>query len=380
MNIQRFVISGFKHWLGTPQSDYDRAWKYTEPKNMKYRKLGQSDIQVSVICLGSMTWGMQNSEQEAHAQLDYAVDAGVNFIDTAEMYPVPPKAETQGLTEQYLGSWLARRPDRDKFTIATKVSARADWLPYLREGKAKLDRKNIETAVDASLKRLQCEYIDLYQMHWPERDSNYFGKLNYYHAPDKDGVPISETLDVLKDLVDMGKIKYIGICNETAWGVSEYLKLAREQIGPKIVSIQNPYSLLNRSFEIGLAEIAHRENVGLLAYSPLGFGTLSGKYLEGNAQDNARLNLFGERYQRYSTEAGIRATSDYVNLAQQYGLDPAQMALAYVNSRPFLTSSIIGATTLEQLEANIGSVDIEPPKELLRAIEKIHVLHPNPCP
>ncbi len=347
---------------------------------MKYRQLGQTDIQVSVICLGSMTWGQQNSEAEAHAQLDYAVDAGVNFIDSAEMYPVPPRAETQGLTEQYIGSWPGRRRHRDKLIIASKVSARAEWLPYLRGGKTRLDKVNIEAALHASLKRLKCDYIDLYQLHWPERDSNYFGQLNYYHAPDKDGVAIDETLGVLADLVRAGKIRHIGVCNETAWGVSEYLKLAEKAVGPRIVSIQNPYNLLNRSFEIGLAEFAHREQVGLLAYSPLGFGTLSGKYLQYNKPQNARLSIFGERYKRYSTKQGIKATADYVNLARQYGLEPAQMALAYVNSRAFLTSTIIGATTLKQLRDNIDSINIDLSKDLLRSIEKIHVLHPYPCP
>lgn len=347
---------------------------------MKYRQLGQSELQVSVICLGTMTWGQQNSESEAHAQLDYALDAGINFIDTAELYPVPPKAETQGLTEQYLGTWLAKGQHREKLVIATKACARADWIPYLRNGQVKLDKKNIEAALNASLKRLQCDYIDLYQLHWPERDSNYFGQLNYYHAPEKDGVPIAETLGVLNDLVIAGKIRHIGVCNETAWGVSEFLKLSEQEIGPKIVTVQNPYSLLNRSFEIGLAEIAHRESVRLLAYSPLGFGTLSGKYLNENSPEKARLNLFGDRYLRYSNDAGVKATREYVNLANQYDLSPAQMALAYVNSRPFLTSTIIGATTLEQLQMNIASIDIDLPKDLLRDIEKIHTLHPNPCP
>jgi len=347
---------------------------------MKYRQLGQTDIQVSLLCLGSMTWGQQNSEAEAHAQLDYAVDAGMNFVDCAEMYPVPPRAETQGLTEQYIGSWPGKRLHRDKLIITSKVSARAEWLPYLRGGKTRLDKKNIEAALHASLKRLQCDYIDLYQLHWPERDSNYFGQLNYYHAPDKDGVPIAETLGVLAELVRAGKIRNIGVCNETAWGVSEYLKLAEKAVGPRIVSIQNPYNLLNRSFEIGLAEFAHREQVGLLAYSPLGFGTLSGKYLHGKKPPNARLSIFGERYKRYSTEQGIKATADYVNLARQFALEPAQMALAYANSRPFLTSSIIGATTLKQLRDNIDSINIDLSKDLLRSIEKIHVLHPYPCP
>jgi aryl-alcohol dehydrogenase-like predicted oxidoreductase len=347
---------------------------------MQYRQLGETNTQVSVICLGSMTWGEQNNEKEAHAQLDFAIESGVNFIDTAEMYPVPPKAETQGLTEKYLGSWLNNRTDRDQLIITSKVSAQADWLPYLRNGEVKLDKKNITEAVDASLKRLQCDYIDLYQLHWPERDSNYFGQLNYYHAPESDGIPISETLGVLAELVDIGKIKHVGVCNETAWGVNEYLKLAQQQVGPKIVSIQNPYSLLNRSFEIGLAEIAHREHTGLLAYSPLGFGTLSGKYLNAKQRENARLSIFGERYKRYSTEQGVQATLEYVNLAREYGLDPAQMALAYVNSRPFLTSTIIGATTTVQLQDNIASVDIVLSKELLRSIEKIHVSYPYPCP
>ena len=347
---------------------------------MIYQRLGQSDIQVSKLCLGSMTWGQQNSEQEAHAQLDMAVDAGINFIDSAEMYPVPPKSETQGLTESYIGSWLRLRGNRDKVIIASKVAARAEWLPYLRDGKACLDRKNIMAAVDASLQRLACDYIDLYQTHWPERDANYFGQLNYYHAPEKDGVPIEETLETLEELVKFGKVRQLGVSNETAWGLNKYLSSAEAGLGSRVVSIQNPYNLLNRSFEIGLAEIAQRESVGLLAYSPLGFGTLSGKYLQGKLPKNSRLKLFGERYQRYSTEAGQKACAEYLKLAQAYDLDPAQMALAFVNSRPFLTSTIIGATTLEQLATNIGSINIELPKDLLRKIEQVHVLHPNPCP
>ena len=347
---------------------------------MKYRQLGQTDVQVSVICLGSMTWGQQNTERQAHTQLDYATGAGVNFIDTAEMYPVPPNAKTQGLTEEYIGSWFKKGKKRQDLIIASKVSAQADWLPYLRNGNARLDKKNIELALNDSLRRLQCDYIDLYQLHWPERDSNYFGQLNYYHAPEKDGVPIAETLGVLADLKQSGKIRHIGVCNETAWGVSEYLNLARSGSGPRIVSVQNPYNLLNRSFEIGLAEIAHREKTGLLAYSPLGFGTLSGKYLENKTPENARLMVFGERYKRYSTSQGVEACTEYVNLARENGLEPAQMALAYVNSRPFLTSTIIGATTLQQLQNNIASVDIDLSKDMLRSLENIHVLYPYPCP
>ncbi len=346
---------------------------------MEYNKLGQTDNEVSKICLGTMTWGEQNTESEAHEQLNYAVDAGINFIDTAEMYPVAPKAETQGLTESYIGSWLAKRQDRDKLIIASKVCAQQDWLPYLRNGEAKLDKKNIHAALDASLKRLQTDYIDLYQMHWPERDTNFFGKLGYYHAPEKDGVAIAETLDVLGGLVKEGKIRTIGISNETAWGCAEYLRVANEQNLPRIVSIQNPYNLLNRTFEIGLSEFSHREQVGLLAYSPLAFGVLSGKYLNDAKPAGTRLILF-DRFTRYTNPQATTATEAYVILAKENGLDPSQMALAYINSRPFLTSNIIGATTMEQLKTDIESINVKLTKDTIRAIEDIHEKIPNPSP
>lgn len=346
---------------------------------MQYKPLGRTDIKVSLLCLGTMTWGEQNSEAEGHAQLDYAVAAGINFIDTAELYPVPPRAETQGHTESILGTWLKKRKDRDRLIIATKICAAADWIPYIRDGAARLDRRNIESALNDSLRRLQTDYIDLYQIHWPERDTNFFGKLGYYHAPEKDGVPIEETLGVLGDMVQAGKIRHIGVCNETPWGLAEYLRIAAQKGLPRIVSIQNPYSLLNRTFEIGAAEFAHRENVGLLAYSPLGFGVLTGKYLNGVQPDKARLTLFN-RFQRYLNEQGIRCTERYVALARNYGLEPAQMALAFVHSRPFLTSTIIGATRMEQLKTNIESASITLSKDILRAIEDIHTAQPNPCP
>ena len=346
---------------------------------MEYKRLGRTDIEVSLLCLGTMTWGEQNTEAEAHEQLDYAFDAGINFIDTAEMYPVAPKEETQGRTENYIGSWLSKRKDRDKLIIASKVCPPADWIPYLGNGDAKLDRKNIETALDASLKRLQTDYLDLYQLHWPERDTNYFGKLGYYHAPEKDGVSIEETLGVLNDLVQAGKIRQLGISNETAWGTSEYLRVSDQKQFPRIVSIQNPYNLLNRSFEIGLSEFSHREEVGLLAYSPLAFGVLSGKYLNGAKPEGARITLF-ERFSRYTNENGIACTEAYVNLAKASGLDPAQMALAFVNTRPFLTSNIIGATNMTQLKSNIASLDVKLPKDVLREIENIHDKQANPCP
>ena len=347
---------------------------------MQYRKLGHTDIEVSVICLGSMTWGEQNTLEQAQQQLDYAVAWGVNFIDTAELYPSPMRAETQGTTEAHTGVWLKKRADRDKLIIATKITPAAPYIDYLRDGNNRLDKKNMTLAVDASLRRLQTDYIDLYQIHWPERDTNFFGRQDYYHAPEKDGTPIEETLDALAEQIKAGKIRYVGVSNETPWGVSEYLRLAREAGLPRIVSIQNPYSLLNRLFETGLAEFAHREQVGLLAYSPLGFGVLSGKYLDGNRPAGARLTLFGAKYKRYATPVATACTRQYVELAREYDLDPAQLALAFVNQRPFLTSSIIGATSMEQLAANIASVNLELDRNVLRRIEELHRAQPNPCP
>ena len=345
---------------------------------MHYRRLGRTDLDVSLICLGTMTWGEQNTEAEAHQQLDAAVAAGVNFIDAAEMYPVPPKAETYGATEKYIGTWLKKRQQREKVILATKVIGRSDFS-YVRDGVQRLDRKNIEAALNASLQRLQTDYIDLYQLHWPDRNTNYFGKLGYEHDPSDDPVSIDETLTVLGDLVAAGKVRHIGLSNESPWGVMTFLRAA-ERLGlPRVVSIQNPYCLLNRTFEVGLAEIAHHENVGLLAYSPLGFGVLSGKYLNGARPAAARLTLF-TRFTRYNNPVAVAATQKYVELAQRYSLDPAQMALAYVNSRSFITSTIIGATSLEQLRNNIASIDVTLSPEVVSAIETIHQGHPNPAP
>lgn len=346
---------------------------------MEYRNLGHTDIKVSVICLGTMTWGEQNTEKEAHEQLDYAVGNGINFIDTAEMYPVPPKKETYGLTEKYIGTWLKKRQDRNQLVLATKVVGRADWVPYIRDGAPCLDRKNIEQALNASLKRLQTDYIDLYQLHWPDRNTNFFGRLGFQPGPTEQTVALEETLTVLGEQVKQGKIRYIGVSNETPWGVMSLLHLSQKLNLPRLVSIQNPYSLLNRTFEIGLAEISHREQVGLLAYSPLGFGVLSGKYLGNNKPPKARLTLF-DRFTRYNNPQAKAATEAYVALATAQRLDPAQMALAYVNSRPFLTSTIIGATTLEQLKTNMGSVGLKLNQEVLNSIEAIHQQQPNPAP
>lgn len=344
---------------------------------MDYRQLGKTPIQVSKICLGTMTWGEQNTETEAHQQLDTAVAAGVNFIDTAEMYPVPPKAETQGLTEQYLGSWLNKRGKRDDLIIASKVVGRSD-MSYLRGG-PRLNANQIKEACEASLKRLQTDYIDLYQIHWPERKTNFFGQLGYQHQDDHQAISIEETLLACEELVREGKVCYLGISNETPWGMHEYLRLAEQQELPYIQSIQNPYNLLNRTFEVGLAEMAIREQVGLLAYSPLGFGVLSGKYLNQTWPASARLTLY-KRFQRYTSPLAETATAKYVQLAQDFGLNPAQMALAFVNDRPFVTSNIIGATSLEQLESNLASAEITLTEEQREIIERIHLEQPNPCP
>ena len=345
---------------------------------MQHRRLGRSDLNVSEICLGTMTWGEQNSEAEAHEQLDRALDAGVNFIDTAEMYPVPARAQTQGRTERYIGSWLAKRRCRDRVVLATKVAGRSADMEWVRGG-PRLTANHIGQAVNSSLERLQTDYIDLYQIHWPERKTNFFGRLGYRHSDAQDSVPLLETLSALKTHVDAGKIRYVGVSNETPWGVMRYLALA-ERLGlPRIVSIQNPYNLLNRTFEIGLAEIAHREDVPLLPYSPLAFGTLTGKYSGGAKPADARLTLFPQ-FSRYTGRLGQTTAARYVELARSHGLNPAQMALAYVRSRPFVASTIIGATTMAQLEENLASVGLTLPEEVEEAIEAIHTEQPNPCP
>lgn len=348
---------------------------------MEYRRLGTTDLDVSVICLGTMTWGVQNSEADAHAQLDRAVDHhGINFIDTAEMYPIPPTRENQGTTERHLGTWLKARPGkRAKLVIATKVVGMNNTAPYMRDGKGRLDRAAIVTAIEGSLRRLQIDCIDLYQTHSPDRASNIFGRQDYVHVPEKDGTPIEETLRALEDLVKSGKVRHVGVSNETPWGVHEHLKQTQAHALPRIQSIQNPYSLLNRSFEIGLAEMAIRERCGLLAYSPLGMGLLSGKYLDGARPAGARLTLF-DRFKRYNKPRQEPATRAYVALAREAGLDPAQMALAFVNSRPFVTANIIGATTLAQLDSNAGSAMVKLGADLIARIDAIHMENPNPCP
>ena len=345
---------------------------------MEYRQLGRSDLQVSALCLGSMTWGEQNSEAEGFAQIDRAKACGINFLDTAEMYPVPPRRDTYGATERIIGNYFKARGDRADWILASKVAGPGNGIDYIRGGQLKHNRQHIVAALDDSLKRLQTDWIDLYQLHWPERSTNFFGQLGYRHQ-EQDFTPLQATLEVLGEQVNAGKIRHIGLSNETAWGTMKYLQLA-DQLGlPRAVSIQNPYNLLNRSFEVGLAEVAMREQCGLLAYSPLAFGMLSGKYENGARPANARITLFS-RFARYTNPQAIAACSRYVTLAREHGLDPAQMALAFVTRQPFVTSNIIGATSLEQLESNLGSLSLELSDELLDAIEAIHREQPNPAP
>ncbi|QGM21953.1 NADP(H)-dependent aldo-keto reductase [Spiribacter sp. 2438] len=346
---------------------------------MEYRQLGPTDLNVSALCLGTMTWGKQNTQDEAFAQLDYALERGINFIDTAEMYPVPPESETQGATETMIGNWLAARDNRDRVILATKIAG--PGLGTVRDGKTDYGSKDIRAAVEASLQRLQTEVIDLYQLHWPARQSNFFGKLGFQvDASEPDPMPgMLAALEALQRMVDEGKIRYVGLSNESAWGTMKFLELAERHGLPRVVSVQNPYNLLNRSYEIGLAEVSHREQVGLLPYSPLAFGVLSGKYLGGERPAGARLTLF-ERFTRYTKGPGLEATEAYVNLAREHGLDPSQMALAWVTEQPFVASNIIGATTLEQLKTNIDSIDVRLDEDLLKGIEAIHADRPNPCP
>ena len=346
---------------------------------MHYHRIPHSTLEVSQLGLGTMTFGEQNSEADAHAQLDLAIRSGINFIDTAEMYPVPPRPETQGLTEQYIGSWLKQRGSRDKIILASKVSGPSRGNDASIRPNMALDRKNIREALDASLKRLNTDYLDLYQLHWPQRQTNYFGKLGYQYSETTAQVTLLETLEALTEQVRAGKIRYIGVSNETAWGVMRYLQLAEKHELPRIISIQNPYSLLNRSFEVGLAEISQHEGVELLAYSSLAFGTLSGKYLNGAQPAGARNTLFS-RFTRYSGEQSQQAIAEYVALAHQHQIDPSQMALAYVRQQPFVASTLLGATTLEQLQTNIDSFNLTLNAEILEGIEAIHRRYTYPAP
>ncbi|BCA27247.1 NADP(H)-dependent aldo-keto reductase [Metapseudomonas otitidis] len=345
---------------------------------MQYRQLGRTDVKVSSLCLGTMTWGEQNSQTEAFAQIERAKAYGINFMDVAEMYPVPPRPETYGATETIIGNWFAARRDRADWVLASKVAGPGNGITHIRDGNLKHNRHHIAAALDASLKRLQTDWIDIYQLHWPERSTNYFGQLGYRHR-DEDFTPLQETLEALAEQVKAGKIRYVGLSNETPWGTMTFLQLADRLGLPRAVSIQNPYNLLNRTFEVGLAEVAIREHCGLLAYSPLAFGMLSGKYENGAQPPQARITRFS-RFTRYTNPQAKAACSRYVALAREHGLDPAQMALAFVTAQPFVTSNIIGATDLEQLESNLASSELKLPDAVLEGIAEIHRDQPDPAP
>ncbi|MTE26254.1 aldo/keto reductase [Winogradskyella ouciana] len=344
---------------------------------MKYTTLPNTNIKVSKICLGTMTWGNQNTQDEGFAQMDMALDKGVNFFDVAELYPVPANAETYAETERIIGNWFTKTGNRDKVVLATKIAGPGDYTAHIRTTGFSKDALN--EAVDNSLKRLQTDYIDLYQLHWPERDTNTFGQRDYKHNPNEKWEDnFNEILHNLDELIKSGKIRQVGLSNETGWGTMRYLEESKYNNLPKMITIQNAYSLVCRSFENDLAEISHRENIGLLAYSPMACGVLSGKYIKGTDQANSRLNLF-PRFSRYSSEQSTEATKKYLKIAEVNDMTLAQMSLAFVNERPFLTSNIIGATSLEQLEENIDSINISLSEDVMKAINKVHEEIPNPA-
>jgi len=349
---------------------------------MKYRKLGTTDIDVSVICLGTMTFGEQNTQEEGFEQLDYAVDRGINFIDTAELYAIMPRKETYGKTEEIIGNWFSKRNSRNKIILASKIASKDSGLSWIREGgpKLKFDKKNINEAIDASLKRLKTDYIDLYQLHWPERKVPKFGKLDFdYDANDEDWIKIEEVLYNLDEIIKSGKVRYVGLSNETPWGVMKFIETSKKNKLPRMMSIQNVYSLVNRVFDVANSEVSIREQCGLLAYSPLAGGRLSGKYLNNKNPKNSRYTLWPSRFSRHHTVRGEIAIEKYFNLANKFGIAPSTFANSFVNDRPFVTSNIIGATNMQQLKENIDSIDVTLSAEILKEIEEIHLSDPNPC-
>ena len=346
---------------------------------MKFKKLGHTNIDVSLICLGTMNMGEQNTQEEGFEQMNYSFEQGVNFFDTAEVYAVPPREETMGKTEEIIGNWFIKSKKREKIILATKMVG--PGVGWIRNGGGNYTEENIATAIEGSLKRLQTDYIDLYQLHWPERNTNFFGNRNYKHdSKEVKWNDLESVLKALKKFVDQGKIKYVGVSNETPWGLSKFLEVAEQLKLPRIVSVQNPYNLLNRAYDIGMSEISCREKVGLLAYSPLALGYLSGKYRDGQIPENSRIKLFGDFWTRYKEDNAKEAVDDYYKLAKQSGLTLTQMSLAFVNSRPFMTSNIIGATTMEQLKENIETIDIDLSDEIIEKINLIHSNNPNPTP
>ena len=346
---------------------------------MNYKKLGSTDVDVSTICLGTMTWGEQNSKADGFEQMDYAIDNGVNFWDTAEIYAIPMREETYGETENIIGEWFKKTKKRDKVILATKVSGPTS-KEYIRGGGCSYDKKSMSEALEKSLKRMQTDYIDLYQLHWPERNTNFFGKQGYEHdSNEKNWIAFEEILENLKKFVDAGKVRYVGLSNETAWGLAKCLELSKLKNLPKMMAVQNPYNLLNRTYEVGLAEISVREQSGLLAYSPLAFGYLTGKYRNNNMPKGSRIDLFKD-FTRYNNENSIKAIEEYYKISQKFNLDFAQMSIKFCEIQPFVTSVIIGATTMQQLKTNVESVNVNLNNEIINEINEVQKIYPNPCP
>ena len=345
---------------------------------MNYKKLGTTDLDVSTICLGTMTWGEQNSEEEGFQQMDYALDQGVNFWDTAELYSVPPKEKTFGHTEKIIGNWINKSKKRENVILASKVSG--PMRSYVRGGGNQYGKKNITEALEGSLKRLQTDYIDLYQLHWPERNTNIFGRLGYKHDDSNEWNDFEDVLENLKKFIDQGKIRYVGLSNETPWGAIKFLEISKKHNLPRMMSVQNPYNLLNRTYEVGLAEISIREKIGLLAYSPLASGYLSGKYRNNKMPKNSRIALDPVFWSRYDKPNTSNAVDAYYDIAKKYNIDFAQMSLKFCEIQPFMTSVIIGATTMEQLKSNIESVNVKISNEIIKEINEIQKIYPNPCP
>ena len=345
---------------------------------MKFKKLGTTDIDVSLICLGTMTWGTQNTEKDAFEQMDYAVSQGINFFDTAEIYSVPPTSDSYGKTEVMIGNWFEKRKNRDKIILASKVAGPGcDWI---RGGDNNFDKKKIGEAIDGSLKRLKTDYIDLYQLHWPERSTNFFGRRDYlFNNKEGNWNSFESILEALKKYIKSGKIRYIGMSNETPYGLSRYLEISKNKGAPRMMSVQNPYNLVNRTYEIGMSEISIREKCGLLVYYPLAAGGLSGKYRNGKMPDDSRMALF-KGWERHLNPLAMKAYDEYYKLAKEHGMTMVQLAQAFVNTRPFVTSNIIGATTMKQLKENIASINIELTDEILKKINLIHNNNPNPSP
>ena len=345
---------------------------------MNFRKLGSTDLKVSTICLGTMTWGEQNNQKEAFEQMDYAINCGVNFFDAAEIYPSPCKKETYGETERIIGNWFNQNKNRNKIILASKIAG--PGLPWIRDGGKNFSEQKIKKALEDSLQRLQTDYIDLYQLHWPERKTNFFGRLNYKHKEKDEWNDFEKILIALEKFIEQGKIRYVGLSNETPWGLSKFLEISKIKKLPKMMSVQNPYSLLCRTYEIGLSEISIREKSGLLAYSPLAGGFLTGKYRNNNLPENSRQKLFADYYTRYSKPGVSPVIEKYYNIAKKFSLDFAQMSIKFCEIQKFLTSVIIGATTMEQLKINIESVSVNLKEEILKEINDVQLKYPNPCP